>query len=124
MLLAIVSLTSCSNESKEVARRAKILEAEAEVAKLTTFISRYRTEFGESPSGSTSNADFMSQIDGANGDEAYYPRSSDEMGKALNDPWGNPYELELVKGSKQRWKMAVHSLGPDGVQSDDDIPPR
>lgn len=45
------------------------------------------------------------------------PKRLEDLGNTLlTDPWGNPWVYE-VDGTD----FSIHSLGPDGVPSDDDV---
>ena len=100
LLAGIVSVSIPKNLEK--GRKTK---AKADIAGIGTAITTFYMETGKYPA----NLDSLVQ-----GDEPYLEKG------IPRDPWGNDYQYTFP-GTHKPFKYDLKSLGPDGIDSDDDI---
>ena len=94
-------------------RQAEIAAARADIQNVGTALSLYELDMGEFPK---SLQDLVTAPGGSDKWKGPY------LQKGLpKDPWSNEY-VYLCPGTHNTTTYDIHSLGPDGVESADDIP--
>lgn len=96
--------------------QARKTQAKQNIRILESSLNMYKLDNFQYPSTDQGLESLVSKPSGTPEPKNY--SSEGYIDRLPNDPWGNPYQY-LYPGSQG--KMDIYSLGPDGVNSDDDI---
>lgn len=106
-ILAGIALPKLSGHT----RRAEITRARAEIENIATALAQYEMDMGEFP---RSLLELVSSPGSDRWNGPYLPKG------VPNDPWRRPY-VYVYPGRRNPHSYDLCSLGPDGVESSDDI---
>ncbi|MCX7817891.1 MAG: type II secretion system major pseudopilin GspG [Kiritimatiellae bacterium] len=106
-ILAGIALPKLSGHT----RRAEITRARAEIENIGTALAQYEMDMGEFPRS-------LQELVTSPGSDRW---NGPYLTKGLpNDPWRRPY-VYVYPGQRNPRSYDLYSLGPDGVESADDI---
>ncbi len=106
-ILAGIALPKLSGHT----RRAEITRARAEIENIGTALAQYEMDLGEFPRS-------LQELVTSPGSDRW---NGPYLQKGLpNDPWKRPY-VYVYPGQRNPRSYDLYSLGPDGVESADDI---
>ncbi len=106
-ILAGIALPKLSGHT----RRAEITRARAEIENIGTALAQYEMDMGEFP---RSLQELVTSPGSDRWNGPYLPKG------VPNDPWRRPY-VYVFPGQRNPRSYDLYSLGPDGVESADDI---
>ena len=107
-ILAAIALPKFTGRTKE----AKISAAHAGIDNISTAIRMFELDTGDFPA---SVSEIVAESSSKNGYKGPY------LEKGMpKDPWGHDY-IYVTPGARNKRGFDLSSLGPDGVESDDDI---